>query len=205
MDFNRTSSVTAIVSAIIAILALTFQVYQQREESIAKEIREWQKTAVYELFITSRKPMNYEQIYSKYLDEVININVQRNIAPSKKTKLELRRILLELLEKRIIGYAQRIYYLEEIAPPDVSNALLRRKIARELNRIEPIALRMIRSNDGLLTEHALFQRIKDTQNTFLRPDDFYRIIRQLTIEGIITINHDGTINRVLQKKKKQIN
>jgi hypothetical protein len=120
--------ITAIVMALAAIGALTYQMradlHQRRLESAQRgretaqrdleEIQNWQRTVVRNILAASQNPVGEKELYRSYLDEIQNEAYRRLIPQKQYSKQELGRVLFDLQRFGVVGYnAQAGYFLRE--------------------------------------------------------------------------------------------
>jgi hypothetical protein len=71
MEKEAIASTTAVISWLIAITALAYQMHAKRGGETEKEITTCQKKAIYDV-LDQKRALNFDELYSAYLNEIAN-------------------------------------------------------------------------------------------------------------------------------------
>ncbi len=164
MEKGRIATAIALVSAIVAIAALAYQMASKRTEDRDKEINNWQRTAVYDV-LDNKRALDFDSLYNEYLKEIANENYRTHIPPKQSSKQELRKIILSLRADSVIDYdSRRRYYVRQI-PEDRTSILFEQfVIQKEQSRAESILMDKLMKESGK-TISELYGEIKKESNT----------------------------------------
>jgi hypothetical protein len=197
---TRIESAIAAVVALIALSAFSYQISEQRSQNREKDVREWQRVVAYKVLLGSPTPLSFEQTYGAYLDEVKN-REYRQVIPSKEIRKEaLLRVLLELRQNHIVGLdAFDQYYVRHEADAGVDELMKQMWTTGELQRLEPLALRMIMDSDRRYNEAELYLEIKRVTNTPLPEEQFSRLINSLLDRGRVLLTPDRLLHPVFDE------
>jgi hypothetical protein len=186
--------ITAVITSVVAISALAYQISLKRIEDDNKEIDEWQKTVVYDVLGDSEEPLSFDQVYAKYLTEVKNESYRRFIPDKQKTKEELQRVVISLLEVNIVGYdSEKRYYIRGNPDDLISNYFSQYSIANEQKGIESALTKKLMNKSGR-SLNDLYIEIKDETDTYLTFNQFHEVVRELWRSGIVNMTEDGLVH-----------
>jgi hypothetical protein len=193
MEKEAITSTTAVISSIIAIAALAYQMASKRAEDTEKEMTTWQKTAIYDV-LDQKLSLNFDELYSAYLNEIANENYRRHVPSKQVTKQELRKIILSLRADQIIDYdSQRKYYVRQ-SLQDMGSVLFEQiHMQNEQRRIESILMDKLMKESGK-TIVELYGEIKKEANSTLSFDNFSEVIRRLWSINIVSMTDDKKVH-----------
>jgi hypothetical protein len=193
MEKEAITSTTAVISSIIAIAALAYQMASKRAEDTEKEMTTWQKTAIYDV-LDQKLSLNFDELYSAYLNEIANENYRRHVPSKQVTKQELRKIILSLRADQIIDYdSQRKYYVRQ-SLQDMGSVLFEQiHMQNEQRRIESILMDKLMKESGK-TIVELYGEIKKEANSTLSFDNFSEVIRRLWSINLVSMTDDKKVH-----------
>jgi hypothetical protein len=123
MEKGGIATAVAVVSSVVAIATLAYQMASKRAEDTDKEINNWQRTAIYDV-LDNKRALDFDGLYNEYLKEIANENYRTHIPSRQYSKQELRKIILSLRADGIIDYdSRRRYYVKQI-PEDKTSIFL---------------------------------------------------------------------------------